>query len=121
MATLSAGSSIGRVERDTLCDFPFPAVAVREQAFLVVVELLRCLGRELEVRSQDDGVDRAGLLAKAAVDAFRHVDVETATEIWGLKVVRGGPARPDDAADPPFPVHQTRGSSFSCGSTRGPH
>src|SRR5680860_644530 len=76
MATLSAGSSIGRVERDTLCDFPFPAVAVREQACLVVVELLGCLGRELEVRSQDDGVDRAGLLAETAIDAFHHVDVE---------------------------------------------
>ena len=55
---------------------PPPAVAVREQAFLVVVELLGCLGRELKVRSQDDGVDRAGLLAEAAIDAFHHVDVE---------------------------------------------
>src|SRR3990170_4271698 len=70
------GSPIGRVERDILSDRPLPAVAVREQAFLVVVQLLRCLGRELEVRSQDDGVDRAGFLAKAAVDAFHHVDVE---------------------------------------------
>src|SRR5680860_813168 len=121
MATLLAGSPIGRVEQDVLRNRPLPAGAVRERALLVVVGLLGCLGRELEVWSQDDGVDRAGLLAKAAVDAFRHVDVETATEIWGLKVVRGGPARPDDAADPPFPVHQTRGSSFSCGSTRGPH
>src|SRR5258708_3883068 len=76
MATLFAGSSIRRVERDTLCDRPLPAVAVREQAFLVVVELLGCLGRELEVRSQDDGIDGAGLLAEAAVDAFHHVDVE---------------------------------------------
>ena len=71
-----AGSSIGRVERDIPCDRPLPAVAVREQAFLVVVELLGCLGRELKVRSQDDGVDGAGLLAEAAVDAFHHVDVE---------------------------------------------
>src|ERR1700732_5281858 len=76
------GSSVGRVERDVLPDRPLPAVAVREQAFLVVVELLACLGRELEVRSQDDGVDRAGLLAEAAVDAFHHVDV-----------VAGGPPR----------------------------
>src|ERR1700693_6297719 len=70
------GSSVGREERVVLRDLPLPAVAVREQAFLVVVELLPCLGRELEVRSQDDGVDRAGLLAEAAVDAFHHVDVE---------------------------------------------
>ena len=75
-ATPLAGSSIGRVERDILCDLSLPAVPVREQAFLVVVELLGCLGRELEVWSQDDGVDGAGLLAEAAVDAFHHVDVE---------------------------------------------
>jgi hypothetical protein len=75
-------SSVGRVERDVLRDLLLPAVAVREQAFLVVVELLGCLGRELEVRSQDDGVDWAGLLAEAAVDAFHHVDV-----------VAGGPPR----------------------------
>src|SRR5680860_511128 len=70
------GSPIGRIERDVPRNRPLPAVAIREQAFLVVVELLGCLGRELEVWSQDDGVDRAGLLAKAAVDAFHHVDVE---------------------------------------------
>jgi hypothetical protein len=46
------GSSVRRVERDVLRDLPLPAVAVREQPFLVVVEFLACLGRELEVRSQ---------------------------------------------------------------------
>ena len=76
MATLLTGSSIGGVECDILRNRPLPAVAVREQALLIVVEFLGCLGRELEVWSQDDGVDRAGLLAKAAVDAFHHVDVE---------------------------------------------
>src|SRR6478736_4164177 len=69
-------SSIGRVERDVPRDCPLPAVAVREQAFLVVIELLGCLGRELDVWSQDDGVNRAGLLAEATVDAFHHIDVE---------------------------------------------
>ena len=39
-----AGLSIRRVERDILRDLSLPAVAVCEQAFLVVVELLRCLG-----------------------------------------------------------------------------
>ena len=63
-------SSIGGVERDVPRDRPFPAVAVREQGFLVVVELLGCLGRELDVWSQDDGINRAGLLTEAAVDAF---------------------------------------------------
>jgi hypothetical protein len=33
-------SPIGRVERDILGDLALPAVAVREQAFLVVVEFL---------------------------------------------------------------------------------
>src|SRR5262249_6826648 len=35
------------------------------------------LGRELEVRPLDDGVDGAGLLAQAAIDALGHVDVVT--------------------------------------------
>src|SRR6476661_2261779 len=69
-------SSIVRIERDVPRDRALTAVAGREQAFLVVVELLGCLGRELDVWSQDDGVDRAGLLTEAAVDAFHHVDVE---------------------------------------------
>src|SRR5262245_52473118 len=71
-----AVSSIRSVERDVPSDRALPAVAVREEAFLVVVELLGCLGRELDVCSQDDGVDRAGLLTEAAVDAFHHVDVK---------------------------------------------
>src|SRR5262245_2597025 len=68
-------SPVGRVERDVLGDLALPAVAVREQTFLVVVEFLARLGRELEVRALNDGVDRAGLLAQAAIDALHHVDV----------------------------------------------
>jgi hypothetical protein len=60
---------VGGIERDILSDRTLPTVAVREQTFLIVVEFLGCLGRELEVRSQDDGVDGAGLLTEAAVDA----------------------------------------------------
>ena len=37
---------------------------------------LGCLGRELDVWSQDNGVDRASLLTEATVDAFHHIDVE---------------------------------------------
>src|SRR5712691_13037884 len=66
---------VRRVERDILGDLALPAVAVCEQALLVEIELLARLGRELEVRSFDDGVDRAGLLAKPAIDAFDHIDV----------------------------------------------
>jgi hypothetical protein len=51
-------------------DLAFTPVAVCEQAFLVVVQLLARLRRELEVRSLDDGIDRAGLLAKATVDGL---------------------------------------------------
>src|SRR5262245_19347561 len=69
------GSPIGRVERDVLGDLALPAVAVGEQALLVVVELLARLGGEFEIRTFDDGVDRAGLLAEPAIDAFDHVDV----------------------------------------------
>src|SRR5271165_6961604 len=68
-------SPVGRVERDVLRDLALPAVAVREQALLVVIELLAGLGGELKIRSFDDGVDRAGLLAKPAIDALHHVDV----------------------------------------------
>src|SRR5260370_42676854 len=66
---------IRRVEREVLRDLAFPAVAVREQALLVVVKLLARLGRELEVRPLDDGIDRTGLLAQAAIDALHHVAV----------------------------------------------
>src|SRR5262249_48494898 len=56
-------------------DLALPAIAVGQQAILVVVELLARFGRELEVRPFDDGVDGAGLLAEPAIDAFHHVDV----------------------------------------------
>src|SRR5262244_2384398 len=69
------GSPVRRVERDVVGDLALPAVAVREQALLVEVELLARLGRELEVRSFDNGVDRSSFLAKPAVDAFDHIDV----------------------------------------------
>ena len=42
----------------------------RKQVLLVVVELLARPGRKLEVRPLDDGVDWAGLLTEAAVDAL---------------------------------------------------
>src|SRR3954454_19336760 len=69
------GSSGGRVERELLRDFALPAVAVREKLLLVVEQLLAGLGGELQIRPLDDRIDRAGLLAIAAVDAFRHIDV----------------------------------------------
>src|SRR6202035_1270496 len=72
---LCSRSPVRRVEREVVGDLRLPAVAVREQLLLVVEELLAGFRRELEIRPLDDGVDRAGLLAEAAIDAFRHVDV----------------------------------------------
>src|SRR5262249_56222922 len=82
------GSPVGRVGHDVGGELGLPAVAVRQQLLLVVEELLAGLGGELEVRSLDDRVDRAGLLAEAAIDALGHVDV----------VARRGPA----AVPPPL-------------------
>src|SRR5882724_6793133 len=70
-----ASSPVRRVERDVLRDLALPAVAVGQELFLVVVELLARLGGEFEVRALDDGVDRAGFLAQPAIDALHHVDV----------------------------------------------
>src|SRR5258707_6861186 len=70
-----APSPVRRVEREVLRDLGLPAVAVREQLVLVVEQLLAGLRGELEIRTLDDRVDRAGFLAEAAIDAFRHVDV----------------------------------------------
>ena len=56
-------------------DFAFPAVAIGQQLFLVEQQLLAGFGGVFEIRAFDDGIDRAGFLAEAAIDAFHHVDV----------------------------------------------
>src|SRR5256885_17270715 len=68
-------SPVRRVERKILRDLALPAIAIREQPLLIVIELLARLGGEFEIRTFDDGVDRAGLLAQPAIDALHHVDV----------------------------------------------
>src|SRR5579883_1134165 len=68
-------SPIRRFERKVLGDLRLPAVAIRKQLLLVVEELLARLGSEFEIGSLDDRIDRAGFLAEATIDAFRHVDV----------------------------------------------
>ena len=50
-------------------DRGLPAVAIVEELLLIVQQLLVRLGRVLKVGALDDGVDRARLLAEAAVDA----------------------------------------------------
>src|SRR5437763_5524907 len=74
--------AIGRVPLEIGGKLAVPAVAVVEQLFLVVDQLLARFGRELQSRSFDDCIDRASLLAEAAIDALGHVDV----------VARGAPA-----------------------------
>src|ERR1700716_4361308 len=71
------GSAIRRVGLQVGRDHRLPLVAVGEQLVLVVHQLLAGLGREFEVRSLDDDVNRTALLAEAAIDAFRLVDVVT--------------------------------------------
>src|SRR5215207_1917761 len=68
---------IRRIQRDVAGELALPAGAVVEELVLVVEELLPRLDRELVVRPLHDGVDRAGLLAEAAIDALHHVDVVT--------------------------------------------
>src|SRR5258708_37413273 len=83
-------SLIRRVEGEILGDLALPAVAVREQALLVVVELLARLGGEFEIGALDDGVDRAGLLAQAAIDALHHVDVVARRAARSVVAARAG-------------------------------
>src|SRR5262245_66684031 len=75
MESLASFSAIGRIERDIAGELAFPAVAIVEQLRLVVEQLLARLGRELVIGALDDRIDRAGLLAEAAIDALHHVDV----------------------------------------------
>src|SRR6185503_10659509 len=70
-------SPVRCIERQVLGDLPLPAIAVRKQPLLVVVKLLAGLGGELEIGPFHNRVDRAGLLAEPAIDAFHHVDVVT--------------------------------------------
>src|SRR5262245_28289302 len=81
---------VRRVERDVLGDLALPAVPIREQALLVVVELLARLGRELEIRSLDDRIDRARFLAEPAIDALHHVDVITGGAARAVVAARAG-------------------------------
>ena len=53
----------------------FPLVAILDELFLVVKQLLVQEGRVLEVGALDNRIDGACLLAEAAEDALGHVDV----------------------------------------------
>src|SRR5712671_6400267 len=68
-------SPVRRVEFDRFRNLALPAVAIGEKFRLVIIKFLTRLGREFEIRSLDDGIDRTGLLAQPAIDALHHVDV----------------------------------------------
>ena len=57
------------------CNLSLPLITVVQQLLLVVQQLLVGLRGELKVGALHDGVDGAGLLAEAAVDALGHVNV----------------------------------------------
>src|SRR5262249_1283263 len=83
-------STIWRVERYVVGEVALPAIAIREQPFLVVIEFFTGLGGEFEIRALDDGVDRTGLLAHAAIDALDHVDVVTGSTPRAIVAARPG-------------------------------
>ena len=71
----SAPLTIGRIGFKHRGYRPLPLVPVGQQFRLVVEQFLARFGGIFEVRPFDDGIDRAGFLAKAAEDALGHVDV----------------------------------------------
>src|SRR5262245_20894867 len=74
-AILSARLTVRRIGGKVRGECALPAVAILEKLGFVVDQLLPGLGREVHVRPLDDGIDRAGLLAEAAINALGHVDV----------------------------------------------
>ena len=69
-----------RVSTSLLGSKALPSLAgfasrVRQKSLLVVVKLFPRFGGVFEVRPLHNGVDRAGLLAQPAIDAFDHINV----------------------------------------------
>src|SRR5882762_7374825 len=83
-------SPVRRVEFDRFRELALPAVAIGEKFRLVIIELLAGLGREFEIWPLDDGIDRTGLLAQAAIDAFHHVDVVAHGTAGAVVAARAG-------------------------------
>lgn len=48
---------------------------ILEKLLLVVEQLFVSLGRELKIRTLNDGIDRTSFLAKATVNTLGHVDI----------------------------------------------
>src|SRR3984893_1786419 len=84
-------SPIRRVEFDRFGNLALPAVTIGEKFRLVIIKLLAGLGREFEIRALDDGIDRTGLLAQPAIDAFHHVDLVAHGAAGGVTSGGGAP------------------------------
>ena len=72
---LSSYLAVPRLGLDVLRNLDLPLVPIVEQLLLVVQKLLARFRRELRVWPLHDRVDRARLLAEAAVNALRHIDI----------------------------------------------
>src|ERR1700676_5647908 len=81
-------SPVRRVELDRFRKLPLPAVAIGEKFLLVIIEFLARLGGKFEIRPLDDGIDRTGLLAQAAIDALHHIDVVSHGATGGVVAAR---------------------------------
>src|SRR5271170_2769870 len=82
--------TVWRIEREIASDLTLPSRAVLQQPVLVIVEFLTGLDGEFRVRPLDNGIDRAGLLAKTAVDAFDHVNVVACGAAGAVVAARPG-------------------------------
>ena len=69
--------TVGSICHNVALKLGFPTVTVGKELGLVVQQLFVCFGRELEVRTKDNSIDGAGLLAETAVDALGHVNIVT--------------------------------------------
>mmetsp|Transcript_22154 Transcript_22154/g.71583 ORF Transcript_22154/g.71583 Transcript_22154/m.71583 type:complete len:253 (-) Transcript_22154:149-907(-) len=71
--------------REVRSDGRLPLIAILEKFLFVVKELLMSLCRILEIWPLYDSVDRACLLAEAAVDALGHVNVVTSRTTGAIR------------------------------------
>ena len=67
--------SIRRIRPRHRCQLRLPLIPIRQQLFLIIQQLLPRLGRILGIRTLHNRIHRTTLLAEAAVNALRHVNI----------------------------------------------
>lgn len=67
--------SVGRIGVETVLDFLLPFITICQQFLLIVKQFLSGFRGVLDIGGLDNGIDRAGLLAVAAVDALGHINI----------------------------------------------